>query len=562
MSKLSSFLLLIIFLYIFPLYISENVNNSSENISEVLNNTNTSDDEFMFYTNPFQNLDFGNIIWLDDTNATSEIQKHDLLYIAFYSPWCQHCIRLLPEFVKVAKIFDEKKSPLKFAKVDTSVSQNISQEFNLQGVPSFFLIYKGERHFFEGDLTEKGLNKFLNRKMNNDVYKVETLSQVKEYIANSSLVLLSTLKDEKSALYQSFLNFSKVDQKIDFVSCITDECFKEYKEDIILFKTFDEKINKYTEEFGYITNAKPYDVMDFIGKFGIENGGILNTTQINMMFEHKKKMIFYFRNSSLEEQTKYDKLFKELGKEFRNDNIYTCVADIKGEPLHENVAQAFIVIPQDLPLVLYYDLRFNASEENSIYTLRQATNEQLKKEYIKDYLNKINDGKIRKDLYSEPPRDNYIINGLKYVIGRNFDKDVLDEPNNVFLTLIDGNGYYPEADRVLDIMRNLTKKYTTEEKKIVFAYIDATRNQPRGISIKEEVPPMVLLYTNAMPEKKIIRMNHHNFTEITQDEVEDFLYEKLNWGERPHVEKKEEPKKKEEKKEEDKKEEDKKQTDL
>ena len=52
-------------------------------------------------------------------------------------------------------------------------------------------------------------------------------------------------------------------------------------------------------------------------------------------------------------------------------------------------------------------------------------------------------------------------------------------------------------------------------------------------------------------------MNHHNFTEITQDEVEDFLYEKLNWGERPHVEKKEEPKKKEEKKEEDKK-----QTDL
>ena len=106
-------------------------------------------------------------------------------------------------------------------------------------------------------------------------------------------------------------------------------------------------------------------------------------------------------------------------------------------------------------------------------------------------------------------------------------------------------------------MRNLTKKYTPENKRIVFAYLDASRNQPRDIIIRDEVPPLVLLYTNAMSEKKIIKMNHHNFTEITQREVEDFLYEKLNWGERPHDEKKEKAKKTEGKKEEDKK-----QTDL
>ena len=416
MSNLSFLLLLIIFLYIFPLYISENVNNSSEIIYSTLNISNQSD---IFYTDPFQNIDFGNIIWLDDTNATSEIQKHELLYIAFYSPWCQHCIKLLPEYVKISKYFEEKKSPVKFAKIDTSVSQNITQEFNLVGVPSFFLIYKGEKYFFEGDLSAEGLTKFMDRKINNDIYKVETLSQIKNYIVNSSsLVLLSTLKNEKTTLYQSFLNYSKIAQTIDFISCITDECLKEYKEDIILFKKFDEKINKYTEEFGYITNAKPNDVKEFIGRFGVENGGILNTTQINMMFEHKKKMIFYFRNSSLEEQTKYDKMIKELGKELRNENIYTVVADIKGELLHENVAHTFIIVKQDLPLLLYYDLNANASEDDlaSIYSIRKASNEQLKKEYIKDYLNKINNGKIRKDLYSEPPRDNYTINGLKYML--------------------------------------------------------------------------------------------------------------------------------------------------
>ena len=99
-------------------------------------------------------------------------------------------------------------------------------------------------------------------------------------------------------------------------------------------------------------------------------------------------------------------------------------------------------------------------------------------------------------------------------------------------------------------MKNLTKKYTSEEKKIVFAYMDAGRNQPRDVIIRGEEPPMVLLYTNAMSEKKIINMNHKNYTAITEGEVEDFLYEKLNWGKRPNEEKKESVKQKDEEKKE------------
>ena len=77
-------------------------------------------------------------------------------------------------------------------------------------------------------------------------------------------------------------------------------------------------------------------------------------------------------------------------------------------------------------------------------------------------------------------------------------------------------------------MRNLTKKYNGEENNIVFAYSDIAKNQPRDLNIEEGISPIILLYTNALNEKKIIRMHHLNFTEITQQEVEDFLYEQLN----------------------------------
>ena len=75
MSRLSSlFLLFIFFLYIIPISISfEGTNNSTENITESLNNTNeTFENDFDY--NPLKDFDFGNLIWLDDTNATSEIK--------------------------------------------------------------------------------------------------------------------------------------------------------------------------------------------------------------------------------------------------------------------------------------------------------------------------------------------------------------------------------------------------------------------------------------------------------------------------------------------------------
>ena len=563
MSEISSsFLFMMIFLFIFPAFISqEDINNTNENPNETFNGTfnetlndTFENDEKEYDYNPFKNFDFGNLLWLDDTNATSEMQKYDLLFVTFYSPWCQHCHAFMPEYVKTSKYAEEKNLTVKFAKIDSSVSQNISEEFGIEGIPSVFLIYKGKRHIFEGERTKEGLLKFMDRKINNDIYKIDTLSQLKEYLNSSSLVLLSTLKNEDTILYQSFLNFSKMALYIDFIVCKTEECIKEYKEDIILFKKFDEKINIYTKEMGSIADAKPNSIEEFIGTYAIETGAELNATQINMMFQHQRKMLFYFRNSSLEEYTKFDKIIKELGKEFRKEKIYTVVSDIEGNPLQQNVAQTFVIVKQDLPTLLFYDLSRNVSDDQdfaSLYSLKPATKEQLSKEYIKEYINDIKNKKIRKDLYSEPPLDNYYHNGLKIVIGRTYDKDVIDEKRNVFITLIDGTFINPESKKVLDIMANLTKKYKTEEKNIVFAYMDAGRNQPRNIEVQGNNPPLVLLYTNAMSEKKIIHMKDKNFTEITEEEIEDFIYENLNWGKRPTEETKENKKNKENNKPED-----------
>ena len=533
MNKLSYLLFLLIFcLSIFPVFIfSEEVDNSTETNNENQNNTNENEEEY-YNDDPYKYIDFGNVITLDDSNATSEIKKYDLIYIMFYSNWCEFCGIFFPEFIGASKYSEENNLKVKFAKIDSSQSPNITEEFNVKGFPSVYLLNKTKKYNFEGQRTKEGLIKFIDRKLHDDVFEIQKLSEIEKFTNSSSTVILSTLRYFNTMLYQSFLNYSKTNQNVDFVMCLTEECLKEYGHNIVIYKQFDERINKYTKEIGPVSQAEPDSVKNFYGMYGIEAGGALNDTQINMMFEHKRNMLFYFRNSSNNEQTKYDKVIKELGIEFRNKKIYTVVSDIEGNPLYENIASTFVVVPEDLPTILLYELNNEGNDTNMvfIYSIRRAKKEQLTKEYIKDYIDKIKNKKIREDLFSQPPLDNYNVNGLKYIIGRTYDSDVIEEKNNVIITFIDTSVLCTECDIILDMMTNLTKKYTVKDNKVVFAYIDLSKNQPRDINVEEEGIPLILLYTNAMSDKKIIKLNHRNFTEIKIGEIEEFLYANLEWG--------------------------------
>ena len=562
MSKIMSNLIIFLVLFYFISSQEEKTNttNNTENVEEDIN--------FKYDSDPFKDFDFGNLIWLDDSNATTEINKYDLIYVLFYAPWCEPCFNFFPTYVNTSKYAEEKKLNIKFAKIDGTNSTNTSEIFQIQQFPSLFLIYKGKRFFFEGKRTQEGILKFVDRKINNDTISLDSLSQIKEYINSSFLTLLSTIKDKENKLHKAFIELSKNRMNIDFITCISDECIKEYGENIVLYKEFDEKINLFTKEMGPINKADGDSLNEFIAIYSIEAGGMLTSNEINMMFDYKRNMIMYFRNSFDENQTKYDNIIKELGFDLRKKNIYVVRSDILGDPIQEHIARSFMMLPIDLPAFLLYDQNINAKENDlaSLYILRNMKEEQFNKEYLLKYVDDIIAGKVPKTLYSEPPLDNYYIEGIKIIIGRTFDSDVIDNKNNVLLALINSRGVNIGTNRVLAIMKNLSKKYDEEEDKILFAACDAQKNEPRDVVIAGHVPPIVLLYTNAMKEKKKIEFKHDNFTLVTEEEIENFLMENLGWTKKKEYkepettkEKKEEVKKEEnkEEKKEEKKEEDK-----
>ena len=541
MSKILLFyLLLFITLFFIPLSIAEQ-EEKNENITQSNEGETQNDTEFSNGTDietqeedPFKNYSFANVIHLDDSNYTTEIKKYEKLYLVFYTPWCGHCHEFIPIFIETADYCKEHDPSVKFAKIDASRSENASYAYNVTGYPSLFFIYKGEKHNYLGLRTKEGLLYFMKRKMNGDILKITKLDELKNIRNgyNTSLILLSTVINKNAMINKSFKLFSKEAIYIEFVWCISDECEKKYGEDIILFKDFDEKENRYFASYGRLEHAQNDSVKNFTAIYGVEAGEFATQHTINLAFEFEKQTIYYIRNSSNPEDVKYDHIFKELGKELRPYNTYSFVCSPDGNEIQQIIYKAFSIIPEELPGIFYYNpYTDDPINKIKLYSIRHADMKKVNVQYLQNFIKDIKAGKIKRDLFSEVPSDKKYFNGMKYVIGKTFDKDVIEEKNNVFLGLIEGYGWETET-RFVEIMGNLTLKYQDDkEKKIKFNIMDINKNEPRDIDANAYDFPRAYLYTNAMEKKDVIRFTPKNMSELNLEEFEEFLIGNLKWNE-------------------------------
>jgi len=531
MPKKIYFFILVFFLS-FPICASEenetfsNINET--NMNETFSNTNETESDYNTkdeYVTALEKMNYTNILYLDDSNYTEILNKTDVIFVTFYVPWCYYSELFMPYYLEAANYSKENNMKVSFSRILCNLSPNATEDYKVEVYPTIYLILKGKKFIYKGIRNKDGLFKFLNKKLNDDIFIINKLDEINEYKKNDSLTFLSTLKNKSSPLYKSFYDLALNSFDHYFLSCVSEECLKKYGEDIILFKDFDEKENSYSKDYGKIHEAKENSLDDFISIFGIEAGVFLGKKQIDLLIKNEnKKALIYVRNDSVIEDTKYDILFKELGRELRFDNIYAFVSD-NGEKEESNIGYAFSNYPEDLPSIFYY-VQDNQNPDLTVklYSLRSLDMKNITKEDIKKFIKDVNNNKIRRDLFSQPPSYSTISNGLRNVVGRTFDKYVTDEKRNVFLALIVKEDRKDEERLFLGILRNLTTKFEN----ISFCYLNLNGNEPRDLPLNDEIFPIGFLYTNAMEKKEIIKFVPKNISRIYQEEIELFLDDNIN----------------------------------
>ena len=516
-----SILLLLILASFFHSYKSEE--NNTEFAGEEDNVTYTSYNESEIEEeDPFKDYNFTNVLSYDDTNYTL-LEKNEINFILFYSQYCYHCHKFLPTFIEAANYCKEQKLKVVFSRIDANLNEKASEAYQIRSYPTVYLVLKGKKHKYEGYRTKDALINFMNKKLNDEIFKINKLEEINEYQKITPILLLSTIKDKSSQIFKYFYDYAKNSYEYNFLSCLSEECLKKYGEDIILYKNFDEKEVSYVKSYGKLSDAKNSSIPYFISIFAIECGSMLTVDSLDALIRYNKTGFFYVRNSSDEENVKYDKLFKELGKELRKDNTYAFVCDT-GEIYQSNIQDAFSIHEGDLPAVFYYQQNTpDPAAKNKLYSLRHLDMKKVSIESLMKFVIDIKKGKLKRDLYSMPVSECKMINGMRRVVGKTFDQYVTDEKRNVFLGVVESDDYRDEDRIFLEILGNLTQKY----KDLSFTYININTNEPRDLVIKEGEVPVGFLYTNAMKKKEIIRFEPKNFSEVYEEEVVSFLDKNL-----------------------------------
>lgn len=80
------------------------------------------------------------IVVISDSNC--QVLKRGVIIVDFYASWCGPCKRLAPVFLRYAQANNEPS--IVFGKVDSDESQDLVEEYDIQGLPTVLLLQDGK----------------------------------------------------------------------------------------------------------------------------------------------------------------------------------------------------------------------------------------------------------------------------------------------------------------------------------------------------------------------------------------------------------------------------------
>lgn len=476
---------------------------------------------------PFDFFNYTNIVSLNYKNISTYFAEHSTFYIIAYDKYIPESAKFMQVFIETANFAHENNMGVPFVMVNGKYNDEIFNYLPIKGYPCAFFVHKKVPYEYLGPLSTVGLLRFLSKKVMGAVFEIDSVKEIENQVKDAGRIILSTIKDKTCLLYKSLETHAELTDDIDTFGCTTDECIKKYGEnEIVILKTFDEKINKFSD---YLKGGAPKINMDsvysFFGTYGIEMGGKLDEVYEEMLFNYDKQLLYYCRNESDPDQTKFDKVMKEVGPELRKKNIYSLVGDIKGTETLELIKDFFAIEEKELPVLLFYDLQ-NANESSSSYRINNIEENQLTKEKILDFVKDVKAGKIERDIRTERPMSTTEMRtfGTEYVVGKNFEKDVLNSTGHVCVLFSMEDPGCPICREYVNEFKELSNRYKNKE--VALSIFDAKNNEVKGMEIKLEELPFVLLYKDtgvAGKKKEVIKFVPKDRTVVSRKELEKFI---------------------------------------
>ena len=94
------------------------------------------------------------VIQLTEDNFDSIINHYEFVLVKFYAPWCGHCKKIAPEYVKAAAVLKENDPPIYLGEIDATEEKSLGGRFDVKGYPTLKFFIGGDHIEYNGGRDE------------------------------------------------------------------------------------------------------------------------------------------------------------------------------------------------------------------------------------------------------------------------------------------------------------------------------------------------------------------------------------------------------------------------
>ena len=140
-------------------------------------------------------------------------KEHPFLAVEFYAPWCGHCKKLEPEWMKAATELQKQGTGVVLAKIDATAASNfpLNSQYNIRGYPTIKIFKKSNLEkpcAYQGPRDAKGIVKYLTNKVTPAAIELSSRKEVAKFVDSAGDVAVVAYVPADSPALKAFLEMA------------------------------------------------------------------------------------------------------------------------------------------------------------------------------------------------------------------------------------------------------------------------------------------------------------------------------------------------------------------
>jgi len=404
------------------------------------------------------------VVVLNSKNFDEFVKGEALTLVEFYAPWCGHCKHLAPEYAKAASVLKKREPPIKIAKVDATVEEELGSRFNVRGYPTLKIFKNGEPTEYSGPREAAGIVAYLEKRAGKASTHLKTAEQAEAFFQSHEndpvIVYFGSLESGQFAKHEQVSE--KLREQFFFAHSDSDEVLTKYgkKDSLVVYPA-----RKYTTsklEVSEHVYDGTSDLESFVKTRVLPLAGDYTEDNANLYKQVGLPLVKVY--------AKVDWAKNAKGANYHLNRIRKVAQEFVGK-------LSFAIASKEANLREVNDLNLDSIENPmAIFDLSQGlryrSTELFSVENLKRFATDYLAGSLEAHIKSEPIPEQK--DDVTVVVAKNFNDIVLDETKDVLL-----EAYAPWCGHCKSLepkYRSLAKKLKPFRDTLVIAKIDATAN--------------------------------------------------------------------------------------